>query len=41
MDKWFEKYNIAKDYYLEYGNLLVPDKFMYKNINLVLLKRSF
>ena len=34
MDKWFEKYNIAKDYYLEYGNLLVPDKFMYKNINL-------
>lgn len=32
--KWLEKYEIAKSYYLEFGNLLVPDKFNYKGINL-------
>ncbi len=34
MDTWNEKYNISKAYYEEYGNLLVPDKYIYKNINL-------
>lgn len=34
MDKWLDKYEIAKQYYLEYHDLLVPDKFIYKNINL-------
>ncbi len=32
--KRLEKYEIAKSYYLEFGNLLVPDKFNYKGINL-------
>lgn len=34
MDKWLDKYEIAKQYYNEHQDLLVPDKFMYKNINL-------
>ena len=34
MDKWLDKYEIAKQYYEENHNLLVPDKFIYKDINL-------
>ena len=34
MDTWSRKYDIAKKYREEYGNLLVPDKFHYSGINL-------
>ena len=31
---WEEKYEIARSYYQEHGNLLVPDKHIYGGINL-------
>lgn len=31
---WNKKYNIAKQYYIENGDLLVPDNYIFKNINL-------
>ena len=34
MDLWTKKYEIAKKYFKEYGDLLVPDKFHYSGINL-------
>ena len=34
MEKWEHKFTIATAYYKEFGHLNVPDKFLYKGINL-------
>ena len=42
-EKWNEKFEIAKKYFLQYGNLSVPPHFMYEGINLsvwILYQRS-